>query len=119
MIINWVLWMQSDFKLGAEFGSRLKRIRQDRRMTITDLAKASDLTPAAIWQWENRGKLPRPASLKAVAGALGVHHSFFADNRWLADHERFSSHGGDFSLEELLRAVEAKGFSVAIKRRRR
>ena len=108
--------MPNDIKPSADFGSRVRLLRQDRGMTISDLAKVTELTPAAVWQWENRGKLPRRNSLRAVANALGVNPGFFGEGR--QEPEQISpSQTSGYSLEELIRAIEAKGFSVEIKSR--
>ena len=111
--------MPNDIKPGADFGSRVRLLRQDRGMTISDLAKVTELTPAAVWQWENRGKLPRRNSLRAVANALGVNPGFFGEGRDEREEaERIPrSQASIYSLEELIRAIEAKGFNVEIKSR--
>lgn len=110
--------MSDNNKLGADFGSRLRLLRLDRRLTITDLARAANLTPAAVWQWENRGKIPRSGSLRAAAKALGVDPTFFQERPPRARQKEIRlTNAEEPNLEELMRAIEAKGFSVEVKPR--
>ena len=93
--------------LSADFGSRLRQLRRDRSMTAVDLAKRVKVTPPAIWHWEHRGRTPKSDRLQAVADALGV-------SLEKPDGSSQSS-SGELSLEQLIRAIEAKGFSVEVR----
>lgn len=53
-------------------GTRIQRIREDRGMTASDLARLVDVTPTAVWNWEKNGTRPRANVLSSVAKALGV-----------------------------------------------
>ncbi|MGY8637445.1 helix-turn-helix transcriptional regulator [Bradyrhizobium sp. 14AA] len=107
-------------KTVASFGSRLKQLREDRSMTITELARRIDVTPPAIWHWEKRGRVPKPATIKAVAKVLNVSSEFLENGVHLvsaelqgpSDHP--SMRPDEMSLEQLIRAIEAKGFHVRI-----
>ncbi|WP_439374509.1 helix-turn-helix domain-containing protein [Bradyrhizobium sp. DASA03120] len=104
----------------ANFGSRLKQLREERSMTITELARRIDVTPPAIWHWEKRGRVPKPATIKAVAKALNVSSEFLEDGVHLVKtqdqgpSDQLSLRPDEMSLEQLIRAIEAKGFHVRI-----
>lgn len=59
----------SDPKL---FGYRLKQIRAMLKLSQAELAEKIGKTPAAYASWETGRRLPRLASLKGIADALGV-----------------------------------------------
>jgi transcriptional regulator with XRE-family HTH domain len=102
--------------LSADFGSRLRQLRRDRSMTAVDLAKRVKVTPPAIWHWEHRGSTPKSARLQAVADALGVSLATLEGNATSEKPDRSSqSSSGELSLEQLIRAIEAKGFSVEVR----
>jgi transcriptional regulator with XRE-family HTH domain len=91
-------------------------------MNVADLAKLVNVSPAAIWHWENRGTIPRRGTFDEIAKALGVSRSFLQTGKQL-DGENHRAVGesrmtvGDLSLEELIRAIEIKGFEVSIRSR--
>ncbi|WP_256808806.1 helix-turn-helix domain-containing protein [Bradyrhizobium sp. Bra78] len=107
-------------KLVASFGSRLKQLREDRSMTITELARRIDVTPPAIWHWEKRGRVPKPATIKAVAKVLNVSSEFLENGVHLVSEQDQGPSDSplmridQMSLEKLIRAIEAKGFHVQI-----
>jgi transcriptional regulator with XRE-family HTH domain len=81
-------------------------------MTAQQLAERVGVTPVTVWSWEKRGRTPRPTALKSVAAVLGVDVSELGCNGRTAARR---SHIDSASLEELMRAIEAKGFSVEVK----
>ena len=111
----------------VHFGERLKELRESRSMNVTQLAKRINVSPAAIWHWENRGTKPRSGTVGAVADALGVARDFLEEgaqaNREAANAAHNSngfhstSKAAGLSLEELIRAIEAKGFDVYVRSR--
>jgi transcriptional regulator with XRE-family HTH domain len=101
--------------LSADFGSRLKQLRRDRSMTAVDLAKRVKVTPPAIWQWEHQRRTPKSDRLQAVADALGVSLATLEGNA--TSPEGTSQSTSELSLEQLIRAIEAKGFSVEVRSR--
>jgi transcriptional regulator with XRE-family HTH domain len=119
-------------KLGpnTELAHRLKQVREERSMSVADFAKLIDVTPAAIWHWENRGTRPRSGTVDAIAQRLGITRSFLETGK-PTNSEKRSNEGSrasegsvgskpiasEFSLEELMRAIEAKGFDVYVKSR--
>lgn len=113
-------------KLSVQFGERLKRLRESRSLNVTELAKRINVSPAAIWHWENRGTRPRSGTIGAIAEALGVARGFLeggvqpniealqaTESSGASNAQRLAS----LSLEELIRAIEAKGFDVYVSSR--
>ena len=91
-------------------------------MNVADLAKLVNVSPAAIWHWENKGTIPRRGTFDEIAKVLGVSRSFLqtgmqsdAENHRAVRESRMTV--GDLSLEELIRAIEIKGFEVSIRSR--
>ncbi|WP_298884123.1 helix-turn-helix domain-containing protein [uncultured Bradyrhizobium sp.] len=105
------------------FGSQLRQLRKERSMTATELAQRINVTPPAIWQWERRGRTPKSSTRFAIAKALGVAPEIF-DATPATETKGTSTKSVDevvkvLTLEELIRAIEAKGFRVAIETVRR
>jgi transcriptional regulator with XRE-family HTH domain len=100
----------------ADFGSRLRQLRQDRSMTAVDLAKRVNVTPPAISHWEHRTKIPKSSRLQAVADALGVSLDILKDGVTSEKPER-GQPSSELNLEQLIRAIEAKGFNVEVRSR--
>ena len=55
------------------FGKRIKDLRTERKMTLDQLADATDSSKSYIWELENKNP-PRPSAekLSGIAKALGV-----------------------------------------------
>ena len=53
-------------------GDRIRRHREQRGMTASTLARLANVTPTAVWNWENNGTEPRANALAAVAKAFGI-----------------------------------------------
>jgi len=104
-----------------EFGGRLKQLRETRSMKVADLAKLVNASPAAIWHWEHRGTRPRNGTIDAIAQVLGVTRSFLETGKPLNGGihsdvaDRVQTAGDQMSLEQLMRAIEARGFEVYVK----
>jgi transcriptional regulator with XRE-family HTH domain len=103
--------------LSANFGLRLRQLRQDRSMTAVDLAKRVNVTPPAISHWEHRTKTPKSSRLQAVADALGVSLDILEGGVTSGKLEGTPEPSSEPSLEQLIRAIEAKGFSVEVRSR--
>lgn len=106
------------------FASRIAALRQQNALTASDLAKLADVTPAAVWNWEKNGTTPRQSTLDILASKLGVTSHFLLTgegtelpvdpdltNANLSNNVAFEA----ASLEELVRAIEARGFEVTIR----
>lgn len=48
----------------------LKRAREERGLSIPELAKAAKISPQTIHNWEKHGMEPRAAQLRRVVAAL-------------------------------------------------
>ena len=108
----------------VDFGERLKQLRESRSLNVSELAKRISVSPAAIWHWENRGTKPRSPTIGAIADALGVACGYLETGTEAARDAKDAFAAGairksaaDLSLEELLRAIEAKGFDVYVRSR--
>ena len=104
----------------TEFGERLKQLRGARSIKVAELAKRIQASPAAVWHWEHRGIRPRNHTLSAIAQVLGVSRSYLetgnpagADN--LNETSVAQSDSDKMSLEQLMKAIEAKGFEVYVR----
>ena len=112
--------MPNSKRAGADFGARLKKLREDRSITLVELAKRVNLTPAAVWHWENRGKVPRSGTLQVLSAALGVSPAYFDISPVLGEPEQATASATSApSLEDLIRAIEIKGYRVEVSSRRR
>lgn len=54
------------------FAQRLRELRQEKGLSMKQLAKALDTTDAAISNWENEINEPKISYLKAIAQYFGV-----------------------------------------------
>lgn len=54
------------------FGGRLKRLRQQRRMTMAGLARKAGVSKPTLWKWERNDVRPRTKSIASLAAALSV-----------------------------------------------
>jgi transcriptional regulator with XRE-family HTH domain len=62
----------SDADRGEAFGTRLRHLRQERGISLIDLARLVNVSRPAVWRWETRKARPRQRMLEALAAALGV-----------------------------------------------
>ena len=74
----------------AKFGTRIKELRTEKKMTLDQLAAATESSKSYIWELENKNP-PRPSAekLSAIAKALGVtvDYLFGADEQTKAEAE--------------------------------
>jgi len=54
------------------FGKRLQRLCAKKGLSSADLARAVEVTPTAVWNWENDNTQPRYLTLMRIAEVLGV-----------------------------------------------
>jgi transcriptional regulator with XRE-family HTH domain len=107
----------------TEFGQRLKQLREARSLNVAEFAKRIQASPAAIWHWEHRGTLPRIGALNAIAEVLGVPRSYLETGKSVENGNEIGAapSGGvpfaatQMSLEQLIKAIEAKGYEVCVK----
>lgn len=63
-----------------QIGMKVRRLRQEKRMTLQDLADATGLSKPLLSQVENEQVIPPLATLLRIAKALGAAlHSFFQE----------------------------------------
>jgi len=56
----------------ATFGSRLRTLRKQRRITLVGFARQVGVSKPTVWNWERDAVRPRKKSIRAVAAVLGV-----------------------------------------------
>lgn len=56
----------------TEFGTYLKQLRLARHLGIRELARKADVNYSVLARLEHGERRPRPDTLKALAGALGI-----------------------------------------------
>ena len=105
----------------SHIGGRILALRKKCALTASALAKASHVTPAAVWFWEHQGVIPRDETLDFVATALGVTREFLLHGQIGLEGASvapvFDPHASavaSASLEDLIHAIESRGFSVSI-----
>lgn len=54
------------------FAADMKNARQDRLLTLQDVARKMGVNPNQLWEWEERGVLPTPAQIVRLAKLLGI-----------------------------------------------
>jgi transcriptional regulator with XRE-family HTH domain len=86
-------------------------------MTAVDLAKRVNVTPPAVSHWEHQTKVPKTRRLQAVADALGVSLDTLKGDATSRQPESTWQPSTELNLEQLIRAIEAKGFSVEVRSR--
>jgi transcriptional regulator with XRE-family HTH domain len=105
--------------MAKDFSQRLRETREARSMSASDLARLADVTPTAVWNWEKNGVAPRRETLAQIAQVLGVTKEFLRTGAkgngedWdtvMIDSKKLDA----VPLEDLMRAIEAKGFSVSV-----
>jgi transcriptional regulator with XRE-family HTH domain len=105
-------------------GKRILDCRTTKDISQSKLAQMIGVSTAAIWQWETRGKVPRPGTLHKIATALEVSPDYLlrgkmsANRSAKADREAAaaieSEHSVALQVEKLKAAiVEATGVSTA------
>jgi transcriptional regulator with XRE-family HTH domain len=102
----------------TEFGERLKQLREGRSLNTAELARRIHASPAAIWHWEHRGTVPRSDTISTIAQVLGVSRSFLETGKMIDGGSEVGSTpstADQMSLEQLMRAIEAKGFDVYVR----
>jgi transcriptional regulator with XRE-family HTH domain len=70
-------------------GARIRDQREARKMSQVELAKQVGLSSTAIWNWEAKGRVPRPQILARVAEALSVSVHYLATGRGRPDLSQF------------------------------
>lgn len=61
------------------FASRLRSLRENRRLTKTALAKQVGVSTTCVWNWEEGNTEPRPGNLAALSRALNAPIGYLQD----------------------------------------
>jgi transcriptional regulator with XRE-family HTH domain len=97
----------------SQIGERIKEVREKRGLTRSDLAYKAEVTPAAVWNWEENGSRPRPGVLKLVARVLGVSEEELVTGSALSVRHQGQQMSPPEIIEEARRRIaEATGFSL-------
>lgn len=54
------------------FGARVRKTREARNLTASGLARMTEVSPTAVWNWENKDRIPQTKTLAALSKALKV-----------------------------------------------
>jgi transcriptional regulator with XRE-family HTH domain len=84
-------------------GKRIRDCREALKISQSELAKLVGLSPAAIWHWEAKGRVPRRRTLAKLAGALKVSERYLFEGKY----------GGDLLSEEKETSVRPRNAVVA------
>jgi transcriptional regulator with XRE-family HTH domain len=104
------------------FAERIKDLRTQKDLSASAFAKLANVTPASVWQWENNGTSPRAETLTTIAETFGVTEDYLLHGRRKGDRlgtvvpaKAQSTDFKEASLEDMIKAIEAKGFVVSIR----
>jgi len=86
------------------FGTRLRRLRKQRELSLVALARMLGVSKPTIWYWENDQARPRPKSIGALAAVLEVAVDELVPAEWAADVPAASS--ATQALNEVVRACK-------------
>lgn len=54
------------------FAERLKELREEQKLSVSELAKRLNVSPIAISRWENQKRTPNIDTLFSIANFFGV-----------------------------------------------
>lgn len=113
-----------------QFANRVKTLRAQRSIKAAELARSTGVSPASVWQWEHAGAVPRRVTLFKLASALHVSPDYLLKGGrgapQSAAHQAPAPQSAapsitpvttldDAPLEDLVKAIRAKGFKVILK----
>jgi transcriptional regulator with XRE-family HTH domain len=75
---------------------RIREAREKKKLSRAELAKLVSVSPTAVWNWEERGRKPRPEVLVEIAKALGV------TEKWLRHGSGDAEDEGDSAIIEIV-----------------
>jgi transcriptional regulator with XRE-family HTH domain len=108
-------------KRRGEFGKRIAALRDKNALTASDLARLTNVTPAAVWQWEKNGTQPRRDVIEKIATHFKVPVSDLTGESLPIKRSPLPADRDDelssYPLEDLLKAIESKGFWVTVRRK--
>jgi transcriptional regulator with XRE-family HTH domain len=102
--------------IGDGVGKRIREAREAKGINASRLAREAEVTPTAVWNWEQNQIAPRYATLTKVAAFLGVTEEFLRTGR---DPETKSTEQANSSpsVSEMMeetraRIAQATGFPI-------
>ena len=100
-------------------GQRIKSARRLKGMSQFDLAVAAKITNASVSRLENGLQLPRAATAKRVASALGVEVSDLVGSIHTVEQTQLETFGEQLArmehkLDQLVRALSADSGEVVV-----
>lgn len=63
------------------FGDKIKKLRETKGMTQSDLAKKLNISDKTVSSWENGTRLPRMGMVESISEILGVSKSDLFENK--------------------------------------
>lgn len=101
------------------FGKRVKETREARSMSAAALARLVNVSSTAVWNWEQNFTTPRSETLGNVASVLGVTRQWLLTGADGAKPSKVPESAAidlsTFSLEDLMAAIDRKGFEVNVR----
>jgi CheY-like chemotaxis protein/DNA-binding XRE family transcriptional regulator len=95
-------WGLMRSKTASIFATNMKAARKRRNFTVADLARALEITPHAIYKWEQEGVIPKDHMLDRINEVLGLlPGQLFAENLTMPDKPIIAK----FTIKEALEAV--------------
>lgn len=103
-----------------DFGAKLRAARQGSKLTMKQLAHGAGVSIATITNLETGGKKPQQKTLEKLSKFLG---SKFSSLESVSANNKRASHAveqslphrlGGSSLEDMLREIDRRGFTVQI-----
>jgi len=95
--------------IGDGIGKRIRETREQRRMSVAQLARESEVTTTAVWNWEHSQIAPRFNTLAKVAACLGVSEEFLRTG--VTDRE--SNPGEEAKLQSVSEMIEELRAKIA------
>ena len=90
-------WHNSN--MDNSFGEKLRKLLKKKRIKLSELSAAIDVSVSSIVRWENNDREPRMSDIKKIADALGVSSSY------LLSETDDSARGGDAGAANVEQAV--------------
>ena len=79
-------------------GERIRKLRVTHNMSMSDLAREVDVSPASVNNWENHGAFPRQEKIGLLASIFSVSEEYLVDGIEEAEQ----------SFEEIMEEAKSK-----------
>ena len=99
--------------IGDGIGKRIQHAREAKNMTASKLAREVEVTPTAVWNWEQNQIAPRAPLLSKVAACLGVSEEFLRTGKEDLPETQLKSESVAEMIENTrTKIAEATGFPL-------